>query len=70
MASDMPNRYLDREGIFEEQSHHVVQATDTATLERQNKQIIEQLTFLKESNEHLRQEVGIMKWKCEQLGSG
>lgn len=70
MASDMPNRYLDREGIFEEQSHHVVQAADTATLERQNKQIIEQLTFLKESNEHLRQEMGIMKWKYEQIARG
>lgn len=33
MASDMPNRYLDREGIFEEQSQHVVRAADTATLE-------------------------------------
>ncbi|MCK4578709.1 MAG: hypothetical protein KAU50_07955 [Candidatus Marinimicrobia bacterium] len=62
--------YLDREEIFEEQSHHVVQATDIATLERQNKQIIEQLTFLKGSNEHLRQEMGMIKWKNEQMGRG
>ena len=27
----------------------------------------EQLTFLKESNGHLRQEVGVMKWKYEQM---
>ena len=66
----MPNRYLDREGIFEEQSHRVIQAADTATLERQNKQIIDQLTFLKESNEPLRQAMGIMKWKYEQVGKG
>ncbi len=62
--------YLDLDGIFKEQSQHVVQATDTATFERQNKQIIEQLMFLKESNEHLRQEVGIMKWKYEQMVGG
>lgn len=32
MASDMPNRYIDREGIFEEETRHVVQAHDLATL--------------------------------------
>ena len=54
----------------EEQSQPIVQAADTATLERQNMQIIEQLTFLNRTNERLRQEMGVMKWKYEQMASG
>lgn len=39
-------------------------------LVRQAKGESGQLTFLKESNEHLRQEVGVMKWKYEQMARG
>jgi len=53
MASDMPNRYLDREGIFEEDIPHVVKSNDISKLEKQNRKLAEEISLVKQTNADL-----------------
>lgn len=70
MASDMPNRYIDREGIFDEETRHVVKANDLAGLEKQNVALKEELALVKASDEQLSQQVAEIKQKYEELFEG
>ncbi|MCK4578708.1 MAG: site-specific integrase [Candidatus Marinimicrobia bacterium] len=70
MASNMPNRYIDREGIFEEETRHVVKANDLAGLEKQNVILKEEISLVKASNEQLGQQLAEIKQKYDELFEG
>ena len=70
MASNMPNRYLDREGIFEEETTNVVKAYDMSRLEKQNQKYIEELSFVKQTNEDLSEELKQIKEEYNRVFQG
>jgi len=53
MASNMPNRYLDREGIFEKETVDVVKKNDMSVLEAKNRKLEEELSMMRSTNENL-----------------
>lgn len=64
----MPNRYIDREGIFDGEAAKAVQTKDLSGLEKQNQSLHEEITMLKEANTQLGKDVqGLKKWKDELL---
>ena len=69
MASKMPNRYIDREGIFDGETIKAVQTNDLASLEKQNQSFQEEIAMLKETNLQLGRDVqGLKQWKDELIG--
>ena len=70
MASDMPNRYIDREGILEEETSRVVKANDLAGVEKQNQGLREEIALVKASNEQLGQQMAEIKTKYDELFEG
>ncbi len=70
MASDMPNRYIDREGIFEEETKHIVKANDFATLEKKNQVLQEEVALVKQTNEQMSKELGELRRKYDDLFEG
>ncbi len=70
MASKMPNRYLDREGIFEQETTKIMQTNDISTLEKQNKLLIEEISNIKESNRELSIEFNQLKEKLSDISQG
>ena len=70
MASDMPNRYIDREGILEEETRHVAKAHDLAGLERQNQALQEEMALLKQGNQQLGTELAQLRKKYDDLFEG
>jgi len=70
MASKMPNRYLDREGIFEEETTNVVKAYDMFKLEKQNQKLSEDLSFVKQTNEDLTNQVNQIKEEYNRVFQG
>ncbi|MBW8034406.1 MAG: tyrosine-type recombinase/integrase [Planctomycetes bacterium] len=70
MASNMPNRYIDREGILEEETRHIVKTNDLATLERQNQVLQEELALLKQGNEQVNRELADLRRKYDGLFAG
>jgi len=67
MASDMPNRYIDREGILEEETARVVKANDMAGIEKQNQVLQEEMALLKQGNEQLGTELPQLRKKYNDL---
>ena len=70
MASDMPNRYIDREGILEEETRHLVKANDLAGLEKQNVVLKEEMTLVKASNEQISDELSKLGRKYDDFFEG
>ncbi len=70
MASNMPNRYLDREGIFEKETVDVVKKNDISTLEEKNKMLVEELSMIKQSNETLMKQCNEINEKYNKLFQG
>ena len=70
MASDMPNRYIDREGIFEEETAKVVKANDLSRLEKQGQALREELALVKQSNEQVSKDLEELKRKYDELFEG
>ncbi|MCH8836351.1 MAG: site-specific integrase [Candidatus Marinimicrobia bacterium] len=70
MASDMPNRYIDREGIIEEETLRVVKANDVHSLEKQNRTLQEEMALVRASNEQISEELFELKRKYENLFKG
>jgi len=70
MASAMPNRYLDREGIFEKELPEKIKMTETADIEKQNGLLKEQIIMLKESNNEISQQLNIVKDDISQIREG
>ncbi len=50
MSSDMVDRYLDREGLMEEETVELVKTDEISSVNRQNQRLEEELFLLKESN--------------------
>lgn len=50
MSSNMVNRYLDREGIIDEETAEVVQSEQKQSLQKENQKLREELMLLKESS--------------------
>ncbi len=70
MASKMPNRYLDREGIFEQETTKIVQTNDISNLEKQNQLLKEEISHIKESNQELSLEFSQLKEKLADISIG
>ena len=70
MASKMPNRYIDREGIFEKETVDVVKKNDLSQLEEKNKKIFEELSLIKHTNEKLTQQFNEINEKYKRLFQG
>lgn len=70
MASKMPNRYLDREGIFEQETTNIIQTNDISNLEKQNQLLKEEISHIKESNQELNSEFSELKKKLDGISSG
>ncbi len=70
MASNMPNRYLDREGIFETETTNKIQTNDVSNLEKQNQLLKEELANVKESNNELSIDLQQLKAKMSDISIG
>ena len=70
MASDMVNRYLDREGILEEETPVVVKADEISTANRQNQALKEELTLVKESHSELNEQLQKLKEDMDGIRRG
>lgn len=70
MASKMPNRYLNREGIFEQETTKIIQTNDISNLEKQNQLLKEEISHIKESNQGLSSEFNQLKEKLSDIYSG
>jgi|GEM_PF-833519 len=70
MASDMVNRYLDREGILEEETPVVVKADEISTANRQNQVLTEELSLVKESYSELNEQFQKLKEDMDGIRSG
>lgn len=70
MASDMVNRYLDREGILEAETAGIVKAEKAAIENDRNRELREELAMLKEFQGTLSRENKKLQEKLDQLLSG
>jgi len=70
MASKMPNRYLDREGIFEKELPRKMKMIESTKLEKQNTSLTEQIMILKESNNEISQQLNTVKDEMSQIRAG
>lgn len=70
MASDMPNRYLDREGIFEEESKKIVKAHDISNLEKQNQNLKEEISVIRQNNENLNSQLNEIRNSYQNIFRG
>lgn len=70
MASEMPNRYIDREGIFERESVDMVKSNDYSILEKQNQLFREKLLVVEEFNSTLTKQVTELKNQIDTIFGG
>lgn len=70
MASKMVNRYLDREGLLEEETPDIVRTNDISNLEKQNLSLKEEFSMIKESNKDLTLEIEKLKKQLNELFEG
>ena len=70
MASNMVNRYLDREGILEEETPTLVRADELSAASRQSRALKEELSFVKESHSELSEQFQKMKEDLDTLQCG
>lgn len=70
MASKEVNRYLDREGILEEETAISVKSDEVAVYNRENLKLREDLTFEREKNSELQDKFEELKGELELLKSG
>lgn len=70
MASKMPDRYIDREGIFEKESVDLVKKNDISSLEDKNRKLEEELSLIKQTNETLLQRYDEITEKYNNLFRG
>jgi len=70
MASDMVNRYLDREGILEEETAAVVKNDEISVANRQSQVVKEELSLVKESYSELTEQFEKLKEELDGIRSG
>lgn len=56
MASKMPNRYIDREGLIEEETIEIVKANEVSILQKENQELKEKISLQDEDFKALRNE--------------
>lgn len=70
MASDMVNRYLDREGIMEHETAELVKADEISAASKQNQRLTEELSLMKEAHSDLAAQFQRLQEKLQALESG
>lgn len=70
MASNMVNRYIDREGILEVETPEIVKNDEISTANRENQALKEELSIVKESHSELGEQFQKLKEELGALGSG
>ncbi|MCH8010803.1 MAG: hypothetical protein IIA61_02460 [Candidatus Marinimicrobia bacterium] len=70
MASKIINRYLDREGLLEEETPDIVRTNYISNLEKQNQSLKEEFSMIKESNLELSLEMEKLKKQLNELFEG
>ena len=70
MASKMVNRYLDREGIMDEETSEIVKTNDISRLEKDNQKFKEELAIARESNRELRIDLEKVKKEVGEIYEG
>ncbi len=70
MSSDMVNRYLDREGILEEETPEIVKTHDISKLEKDNQFLKEELAIVREFNRELKADVEEVKKEMGEIYEG
>lgn len=66
----MVNRYLDREGILEEETPEIVKTHDISKLEKDNQILKEELAIVKEFNRELKADVEEVKKEIREIYKG
>ena len=70
MSSDMVDRYLDREGLFEEETVDFVRSEEATKAQRRENELSEELTLMRESQTDLLNELARLKQELSNLKSG
>jgi hypothetical protein len=70
MSSNMVNRYLDREGLLEEETASVVKTDEISNATRANKNLSEELILVRESQSEMVKRYEELKKELESLQSG
>ncbi|MFH1891426.1 MAG: tyrosine-type recombinase/integrase [Candidatus Zixiibacteriota bacterium] len=70
MASNMVNRYIDREGILEEETPGIVKTDEISSANRENRTLKEELSLVKESHSELGEQFQELKEELSALESG
>ncbi len=70
MASDMPNRYLDREGMIEEETSSIIRTNDISQLEKQNQKLVEEMSIIRESNKYLDDQLSEVQRRLKNIQHG
>ncbi len=70
MTSKMPDRYIDREGMFEEDTPVLVKTNDLSVLEKQNQELKEEISLMKENNSQTILELGKLKKNMNTIYNG
>ena len=59
MSSDMPDRYIDREGITEDEVIDAVKVDEITKYKKENQKLMEERIKVREEMESLKQEVSV-----------
>jgi len=70
MASKEVNRYLDREGILEEETPELIKTDELISINRKNRDLKEELSIMKESNAELTDRFKEIKKDLDAVRSG
>lgn len=70
MSSDMPNRYLDREGMHDEEVPSIVKKEESEKLEKVNQNLNVEVAGLKEAIEELNNKFTFINRKLDNLHNG
>jgi len=70
MSSNMPDRYLDREGMLEEETSSIIKTNDISHLDKENQVLNERFSSIVEENDSIRKELDLIKSQVSQLSNG
>lgn len=70
MSSKVVDRYLDREGIMEEETPVLIKTDEIGTVNKENSKLKEELSLLRETNSQVMGQLNELKVKLEALENG
>ncbi len=70
MSSNMVDRYLDREGILEEETPDLIKADEVLKASKLNRELGEELALVKDSHFQLEKELQDLKRKLNEVQAG